>query len=154
MIDWRLLVMVAGMTGFGVAMYNSGAADVVAKSLIGWVTPFGATATLLCLGALTVVLTQPMSNAAAALTMLPVAVSTADFLGIDARPVVVMVTLSASLSFIAPLEPALLLIYGPGRYRFVDFLRAGGPLTLLTLGLLVVLVPVFWPLDPHASTGF
>ncbi len=154
MIDWRLLVMIAGMTGFGVAMYTSGAADVVAKSLIGWVAPFGVTASLLCLGGLTVVLTQPMSNAAAALTMLPVAVSTADFLGIDARPVVVMVTLSASLSFIAPLEPALLLIYGPGRYRFVDFLRVGGPLTLLTLVVLVMLVPVFWPLGPHASTAF
>ena len=134
--------------------YLVGAADVVAKSLIGWVVPFGVTASLLCLGGLTVVLTQPMSNAAAALTMLPVAVSTADFLGIDARPVVVMVTLSASLSFIAPLEPALLLIYGPGRYRFVDFLRVSGPLTLLTLIVLVILVPVFWPLGPHASTAF
>ncbi|MDJ0637818.1 MAG: SLC13 family permease [Paracoccaceae bacterium] len=146
MIDWRLLVMVAGMTGFGLAMFNSGAADVLAKTLVGWVAPFGITASLLALGALTIVLTQPMSNAAAALTMLPVAVSTAGLLGIDPRPAAVMVTLSASLSFIAPLEPALLLVYGPGRYRFIDFLRVGGPLTLLTLFLLVMLIPVFWPL--------
>jgi len=59
---------------------------------------------------------------------------------------VVLVTLAASLSFIAPLEPALLIIYGPGRYRFTDFIRAGGPLTLLMVTLLVLLVPVFWPL--------
>lgn len=148
MIDWRLLVMIAGMTGFGLAMFQSGTAEVAANALIGWVAPFGIAASLLVLGVLTVVLTQPMSNAAAALTLLPVAVSTAGLLGIDARPAIVMVTLSASLSFIAPLEPALLLIYGPGRYRFVDFMRVGGPLTFLTLGLLVLLVPVFWPLYP------
>ena len=146
MIDWRLLVMVAGMIGFGLAMHQSGAADALARGLVGWVAPFGIAASLFALALLTVVLTQPMSNAAAALTMLPVAVSSAELLAIDPRPVAILVTLAASLSFIAPLEPALLIVYGPGRYRFVDFIKVGGPLTLLMIVLLVVLVPVFWPL--------
>ncbi|MBV2359135.1 hypothetical protein KUH32_05050 [Thalassococcus sp. CAU 1522] len=146
MIDWRLLVTVAGMTAFGLAMYQTGAADFLAVAILRVSVPFGVPAGLFVLGLLTVLLTQPMSNAAAAITMLPVAVASADLMQIDPRPAVVLVTLSASLSFVAPLEPALLIVYGPGRYRFVDFIRAGGPLTLVTLGLLVVLVPRFWPL--------
>lgn len=146
MIDWRLLVMVAGITGFGLAMHRSGASELLASGLVGWIVPFGVTPSFFVLAALTIVLTQPMSNAAAALTMLPVAVSSAGLLGVDPRPVVILVTLASSLSFIAPLEPALLLVYGPGRYRFIDFIRVGGPLTLLMVSLLVLLVPVFWPL--------
>ena len=146
MIDWRLIVMIGGMTGFGLAMHRSGAADALASGLIGWVAPFGITASLVALATLTVLLTQPMSNAAAALTMLPVAVSAAGLLEVDPRSVAILVTLAASLSFIAPLEPALLIVYGPGRYRFTDFIRVGGPLTMLMVILLVLLVPVFWPL--------
>lgn len=148
MIDWRLLVMIASMTGFGLAIFETGAASLVANLIVDWVAPFGVTASLLALGVVTIALTQPMSNAAAVLTVVPVAVSTAGILGIDPRPAVVMVTLAGSLSFIAPLEPALMIVYGPGRYRFVDFVRVGGPLTLLTLGVLVYLVPVIWPLHP------
>ncbi|MBT8413457.1 MAG: hypothetical protein KJO30_03920 [Boseongicola sp.] len=146
MIDWRLLVMVACMIGFGLAMYQSGAADALAAGLVGWIAPFGLMPSLFALAFLTVALTQPMSNAAAALTMLPVAVSSAELLQIDPRPVVILVTLAASLSFIAPLEPALLIVYGPGRYRFVDFIRVGGPLTVFLISILVLLVPWFWPL--------
>jgi di/tricarboxylate transporter len=95
---------------------------------------------------LTMVLTQPMSNAAAALVVLPVALSTAVELGVNPRTFAVMVTLAASLSFLTPLEPACLLVYGPGRYRFVDFVKAGSVLTLLSLVLLLLLVPMIWPL--------
>ena len=146
MIDWRLLVMIGGMTGFGLAMHQSGAADALASGLIGWIAPYGVTACMLALAILTILLTQPMSNAAAALTMLPVAVSSAGLLDVDPRPIVILVTLSASLSFIAPLEPALLIVYGPGRYRFTDFIRVGGPLTLVMVIVLIFLVPAFWPL--------
>jgi di/tricarboxylate transporter len=149
MVDWRLVVMVACMIGFGLAMYQSGAADTLAAAIIGLVAPFGLMPSLFALAFLTVALTQPMSNAAAALTMLPVAVSSAELLQVDPRPVAILVTLAASLSFIAPLEPALLIVYGPGRYRFVDFLRVGGPLTVFLICILVVLVPWFWPLNPN-----
>ncbi|WP_137700168.1 anion permease [Marimonas lutisalis] len=90
-------------------------------------------------------LTQPLSNAAAALTMLPIAIALADNLGVDPRPLAIIVTLSASLSFIAPLEPALLLVYGRGNYRLLDFVRAGVPLTVVSLAIVLLLVPWIWP---------
>jgi di/tricarboxylate transporter len=88
-----------------------------------------------------------MSNAAAALVVLPVAMNTATKLGHDPRSFAVMVTLSASLSFITPFEPSCLIVYGPGRYRFRDFLVCGLPLTALVVLVLMVLVPWIWPLD-------
>jgi di/tricarboxylate transporter len=94
---------------------------------------------------LTMVLTQPLSNAAAALVVLPIAVSTATRIGIDPRSLAVLVTLAASLSFIAPLEPACLLVFGPGKYRFRDFVKVGLPLTLIVLVVLLLTVPVLWP---------
>jgi len=91
-------------------------------------------------------LTQPMSNAAAALVVLPVALSTATQLELNPRTFAVLITLSASLSFIAPLEPACLLVYGPGKYRFLDFVKSGLPLTIMAFIILMLLVPVLWPL--------
>jgi di/tricarboxylate transporter len=146
MIDWRLLILIAGMTSFGFAMQKSGAAGYLAEFIVTLTLPYGIYATLSMFCVLTVFLTQPMSNAAAALAVLPVAIASADLLGVDARPVAILVTLSASLSFITPFEPASLLVYGPGKYRFSDFIRAGLPLSAITILLLVWLVPVFWPI--------
>ncbi len=101
---------------------------------------------LLAFGILTILLTQPMSNAAAALVVLPVAIHTAAKLGHDPRSFAVMVTLSASLSFITPFEPSCLIVYGPGRYRFRDFMICGLPLTALVVVVLMFLVPILWPL--------
>lgn len=145
-INWRILILIGGMSSFGLAMLSSGAAQWLAGGVLAVLGGFGPQVLLLGLGVLTILLTQPMSNAAAALTLLPVAIEMAAQTGADPMPFVVMVTLSASMSFIAPFEPALLLVYGPGQYGFRDFPRAGGPLTLLALLLLVVLVPLFWPL--------
>lgn len=146
MISWRILILIGGMSSFGVAMQASGTAHWLAGTMLAAIGGFGPLAVLLGLGVLTILLTQPMSNAAAALTLLPVAVEVANQLGADPRPFVVMVTLSASLSFVAPFEPALLLVYGPGRYSLRDFLRAGIPVTVLSLGILLVMIPILWPL--------
>jgi di/tricarboxylate transporter len=145
-IEWRLLVLIAGMMAFGLAMDATSAADFLAKLLVQATLPFGTAAAMLALALLTMLLTQPMSNAAAALVMLPIALATATQLGIEPRPLAVLVTLSASLSFIAPLEPACLLVFGPGKYRFLDFVRVGAPLTVAVLLVLILLVPIFWPL--------
>jgi len=96
--------------------------------------------------ALTLILTQPMSNQAAAVVVLPVAVQTAVALGLNPRTFAVMIAVAASTSFITPLEPASLLVYGPGRYRFADFLRVGLPLTVVIYALAIFLVPRIWPL--------
>jgi di/tricarboxylate transporter len=127
-------------------MQKTGAADYIAQLIVATVSPFGVFATLVAFSVLTVLLTQPMSNAAAAMVILPIAVATADMLEVNPRSFAILVTIAASLSFITPLEPACLLVYGPGKYRFRDFIRAGAPLTALVLTLLLVLLPLFWPL--------
>lgn len=146
MIEWRILILIGGMSSFGVAMLESGAGDWLAGALLEIAAPLGTAGVLVGLSVMTVVLTQPMSNAAAALTVLPVAIAMAGQMGVDPRPLAVIVTLSASLSFVTPLEPALLLVYGPGGYRLRDFIRAGLPLTALTVASVVILVPMLWPL--------
>lgn len=146
MISWRILILIGGMSSFGVAMQSSGTASWLAGHMVSQLDGFGPLSLLLGLGVLTMALTQPMSNAAAALALLPVAIEIALQLGADPRPFVVMVTLSASLSFVTPLEPALLLVYGPGNYRFLDFIKAGLPLSVMSLCILLLLVPVLWPL--------
>jgi di/tricarboxylate transporter len=93
----------------------------------------------------TIVLSAPMSNQAAALVLLPVAVAVAGQLGLDPRPFAIAVCLAASCSYVTPLEPSCVLVYGPGRYRFADFVRMGAPLTAVLLVLLTFLVPLRWP---------
>jgi len=143
-IEWRLLVLIAGMSSFGIAMQDSGTADYLAVHVVALSRPFGPVFAMAAFSVLTIILTQPMSNAAAALTVIPVAVASAEGLGLDPRMLAILVTLSASLSFISPLEPACLLVYDPGRYWFFDYVRAGVPLTLLSVAMLLVLVPLVW----------
>jgi di/tricarboxylate transporter len=94
------------------------------------------------------VLTQPMSNAAAALVVLPVALNTAHPLGANERTFAIAIMLAASISMIAPFEPSCILVYGPGKYRFIDFVKTGFLLTVLLTGIILLLLPLFWPLYP------
>jgi di/tricarboxylate transporter len=146
LIEWRLLILIGGMTSVGLAMQKTGAAEWIAEHIVELALPFGLTAVLATFAVLAMVLTQPLSNAAAALVLLPVAISTAERLAVSPRPFAVMVTLAASLSFITPFEPACLLVYGPGRYRFIDFVKSGFVLSILSLVVLLVMVPRLWPL--------
>jgi di/tricarboxylate transporter len=146
LIEWRLLVLIGGMTSVGLAMTKTGAAGFLAEQLVRGALPLGLVFVLGALAALTMLLTQPLSNAAAALVVLPVALSAAVELGVDPRSVAVLVTLAASLSFLTPLEPSCLLVYGPGGYRFRDFVKSGSILTLISFVLLLILVPRLWPL--------
>ncbi|MFL6234842.1 MAG: SLC13 family permease [Thermoanaerobaculia bacterium] len=105
LIDWRLLILIAGMTSFGLAMQKTGAAAWLAGLIVTWVSPLGTAAVMLAFVVLTMLLTQPMSNAAAALVVLPVALTAAHRLGLDPRAFAILVTLSASLSFITRSSP-------------------------------------------------
>jgi di/tricarboxylate transporter len=95
--------------------------------------------------ALTVLLTQPMSNQAAAVVVVPVAIQTALQMDLNPRTFAMTVAVAASCSYLTPLEPACLMVYGPGRYRFMDFLRVGAPLTLLIGAVAILLIPLVWP---------
>jgi di/tricarboxylate transporter len=144
LIDFRLLVLIACMMSFGVAMEKTGADQYLANLIVVYFEQYGAIAVLAGFFALTVALTQPMSNQAAALVILPVAVKTAVALGLNPRTFAVAVTYAASFSFITPLEPACVLVYTPGRYRFMDFVKIGTILTIIVFIVAIILVPLFW----------
>jgi di/tricarboxylate transporter len=146
MVEWRLIVLIAGMISFGVAMEKTHADQYLADIIRHIGEPYGGLAVLAGFFLMTVALTQPMSNQAAALVMLPIAVKTALALGLNPRAFAVTVTYAASCSFLTPLEPACVLIFTPGRYRFFDFVKVGSVLTLAVFAIVMLLVPIFWPL--------
>ena len=145
-IDWRLLVLIGGMSAFGTAMSNSGTDVFLSDAIISWCGPLGAPGVLAGFMVLTMLLTQPMSNAAAALVVLPVALKAAASLHVDPVTFAVAVMLSASMSLLTPFEPSCILVYGPGRYRFFDFVRVGGLITVPLLAIIFFLVQWRWPL--------
>ena len=145
-VDWRLLVMVGSLLTLATAMETTGAAAYLAELVLAVSRDWGPYALLAGFYLLTMALTQPMSNQASALVVLPLAVRTATELGLDPRAFAVTVALAASCSFITPLEPASLLVYGPGRYRFKDFFVVGLPLTLIVFVVTLLLVPRLWPM--------
>ena len=144
LIDFRLLVLIACMISFGTAMEKTGADVYLAALIRDYFGGYGPTAVLAGFFALTVFLTQPMSNQAAALVVIPVAIQTATILGLNPRTFAVAVTYAASFSFITPLEPACVLIYTPGRYKFMDFVKVGAFLTIAVFIVSIILVPIFW----------
>ncbi|MGC2238858.1 MAG: SLC13 family permease [Pyrinomonadaceae bacterium] len=146
LIDFRLLVLIACMMSFGIAMEKTGTDKYLADLIVMYFEQYGSIAVLAGFFVLTVGLTQPMSNQAAALVVLPVAVKTAVALGLNPRTFAVAITYAASFSFITPLEPACVLVYTPGRYRFMDFVKVGTILTIVVFIVAIILVPVFWKL--------
>ncbi|MGJ3239807.1 MAG: SLC13 family permease [Anaerolineae bacterium] len=144
-IEWKTLILIGSMLAFGQAMQSTGTADYLAQMIAqlpaGFQSPFGLLSLFFLLA---LFLTQPMSNQAAAAVLIPVAIQTAVLLGYNPRPFAVMIALAASASFITPLEPACVLVYSAGRYRFADFMRVGGLLTVLVYLVAILLVPMFW----------
>ncbi|MBK8035792.1 MAG: SLC13 family permease [Verrucomicrobiaceae bacterium] len=145
-IDWRLLILIGGMMAFGEAMKASGAAEMIAEAVTSVMAPFGVFGVFAGFCVLTVVLTQPMSNAAAALVVLPVALEAAATMEASQRAFAIGVMLSASVSVLTPFEPSCILVYGPGKYRFSDFIKVGGGMTLAMLIVVMAMVPLIWPL--------
>lgn len=146
MIEWRLIILIACMMSFGLAMEKTGADQYLADQIIRVTGQYGPLAVLAGFFVMTVALTQPMSNQAAALVMLPIAVKSALALGLNPRTFAVAVTYAASCSFLTPLEPACVLVYTPGQYRFFDFVKVGSILTVVVFLIVMWLVPIFWPL--------
>ncbi|MFN0244046.1 MAG: SLC13 family permease [Planctomycetota bacterium] len=145
-VDWRLLVLIASMMAFGVALQKTGASSWLASIAVEHVRPLGPVAVMGVFFLLTLLLSQPMSNQAAALVLLPIAVQSAREMNMEPRALAITVTVAASCSFLTPLEPACVLVYGPGRYRFIDFLRVGALLSVLIFVICMIMIPRIWPL--------
>ena len=146
-IDGRLLALIFSMLAIGAALNASGAVALIVNAvapLLSGLPPF---LLVWAIYLLTSILTELVSNNAVAVVVTPVAIGLADALGIDARPLVIAVMVAASASFATPIGyQTNTLVYGPGGYRFTDFMRVGIPLNI-SMGLLAsALIPMIWPL--------
>ena len=148
-VDGRLLVLIFAMLAVGAALENSGAVALIAGGLAPYLAILPGFLIVWALYLLTSVLTEMVSNNAVAVVITPLAIGIAAQLGIDARPLVVAVMVAASASFATPIGyQTNMLVYGPGGYKFTDFLKVGIPLNL-SIGVLASLcIPWFWPLYP------
>lgn len=139
-VDWRLIILIGGMTAFGTAIKQTGGDVFLANQITTIFSGANQLVFLFAFMVLTVLLTQPMSNAAAALVVLPIAIQTAANIGADPRSFSIAIILSASISMITPFEPASLLVLGPGKYKILHFFKIGGVLTVI--GLLIILIMI------------
>src|SRR5688572_19919171 len=146
-VEWKAVILIGSMLALGVAMQETGTAAYLAARITEFAGQTGSFWLLTGFFALTVILTQPMSNQAAAAVILPVAIQTAVQLDLNPRTFTMMIAVAASCSYLTPLEPSCLMVYGPGRYKFIDFLKVGSILTVLIYIIAIVLVPRVWPLD-------
>lgn len=145
-VEWKAIILIACMLGLGAAMEKTGAAKYLAGLLISAAKGASPYWLLSAFFFLAVLLTQPMSNQAAAIVVFPIAIQTALQADLNPRTFAMMVAIAASCSYLTPLEPSCLMVYGPGRYRFRDFLKVGAVLTVLIYVIAIVLVPRIWPL--------
>jgi len=146
MVNWQVLFLIGGMLALGYAVQDSGTAAFLAQSIVSITHGMPFHWLLGGFFILTMLLSQPMSNQAAAAVVVPVAMQTATQLGYDPRTFAVMIALGARCSFLTPLEPACMMVYGPGNYRFSDFSKVGLPLTIAIFILAMVMVPKIWPI--------
>jgi di/tricarboxylate transporter len=146
-IDLNIVVLIAAAFGLGAAVEGSGLGQALADLVVGAMAPFGAMGALAAILIATMLLTELISNNAAAVLAFPVAVATALAIGSDPRPFVVAVTMGASLSFLTPIGyQTNLMVYGLGNYRFGDFSRLGAPVNVVVFTLAMIFIPIVFPL--------
>jgi di/tricarboxylate transporter len=150
-VDWQVLLMLYGLLGLGMAMQGTGTAEWLARGLVGIAETFVASSILpyvmLCVVILfTLTLTEVLSNNATAVMMVPIVVRLAAELHVDSRPFIMGITVAASAAFALPMGyQTHMMVYGPGGYRFADFIRIGVPLNVICLVIACTVIPLVWP---------
>ncbi|MBN1305496.1 MAG: SLC13 family permease [Anaerolineales bacterium] len=148
-IDWRTVFLVAGMLPLGTAMETSGTARYIADLLLGVIGGLGPMAALAGVYLLAALITQPMSNAAAMVLVVPIALDTAFSLGANHLTFTLAVVIGAATSFLTPVgHKANVLVFGPGGYKFFDYARVGILLTFFLFINTMIALPIFFPLFP------
>jgi len=146
-IEWSVLFLLAGMLALGAAMEKTGASMMLAEGMIDGIGGFGPIVMLAAFFGLTMLMTEVMSNNATVALLLPIAITTAHAIDANPRAFMFAIVFAASSSFMTPVGyQTNTMIYGPGQYRFADFIRVGAPLNLIFWVLGTLLIPWFWPL--------
>lgn len=145
-IEWSTIFLFAGMMPVSHALYNTGAAELLARWILEALgTPSPLVITML-LFAVTALLTQFMSNSASAALIAPIGIVIAQKLSISPYPLLMVIAVASSCAYATPIgTPPCTLMVGPGNYRFVDYIKAGLPLILLCFAATVIIVPLVWP---------
>ncbi|MGF1445164.1 MAG: SLC13 family permease [Pikeienuella sp.] len=148
-VELRLLALIVAMLTVGQALQSSGAVTLLVEAVAPWLLQLPPQLVLWLVFLTASLLTELVSNNAVAVVLTPLAISLASSLGVDPRPFVVAVMLAASASFATPIGyQTNTMVYGPGGYRFTDFMRLGIPLNLGVGLMATFLIPLFWPLAP------
>ena len=146
-VSWRAVLLIAGMLSLGRAMQESGAAELIAETALGSLAGLGTTAVVAGLFLITALSAQVMPTAAVAVLMAPIGLSTAENLGLSPYALLMVVAIGASCAFLSPVgHPVNLLVMGVGGYRFTDYARVGLPLLVIVFLVVVLLLPLVWPL--------
>jgi di/tricarboxylate transporter len=147
-IEWKAVFLVAGTLPLGIAMQITGTAEFLGGLMVDAVGGLGPLALLAGFYILTNLLTQFMSNAASTVVIAPIAIGAAQQIGSDPHSLLMAVAVGASAGFLTPVaHQSNVLVMGPGGYRFGDYFKSGLPLDLLTLAVVLVVVPLIWPLS-------
>ena len=149
-IHWQVIILIAALIPLGIVIKSTGTADLIGASISSVVDGFGPSKQPYVLLALiyliTMILTEVSSNTATAIIMTPIVMAVTSQMGIDPRPFIFAVCFAASASFSTPVGyQTNLMVYGPGGYKFSDFLKVGLPLSLTFWILAIVMIPIFWP---------
>jgi di/tricarboxylate transporter len=145
-LDSRVIVLLGAILPVGLALDRTGVAAKMAETLVTVTGPLGPVAAIAGIYVMTNLMTEVMSNNATAVLLVPIAIGVADALQLDPRPFLMAVTFAASASFMTPVGyQTNTLVYGPGAYRFSDYLKVGTPLALLFGLTATLLIPIIWP---------
>src|SRR5690606_11776261 len=145
-IDWRVILLLAGIIPLGVALQKSGGAALAAEFMITSLGQFGPLATLAAVYLMTSIATEFMSNNASAVLVVPIALAAAESLGVDRKPLLVAVAFAASTSFATPISyQTNTMVFTAGGYRFSDFVRMGIPLNIIFCTAAILLIPRYFP---------
>ncbi len=145
-IEWKAVVMVGGMLSLGAALGTTGAADLISRSFLHLLQPFGPMGVLAGFFLVSMLFSQILSGAATTVLMAPIVLSTAAQLHVSAYPLVMILVLGTSCAFLTPVgHPVNVFVMGPGGYKFGDYSKIGLCLTAIVFALAMGLAPLFWP---------